>query len=51
MMNLGLGSPREGAAETKFKKTYLENKYPVEELEKKTIEWDDILSRLFIRKR
>lgn len=49
----GLGSPREdmSSPEKKFKKNYLEGKYPVEEFERKMTEWEDLLRQLFIRKR
>jgi iron(III) transport system substrate-binding protein len=49
----GLSSPREDMAslEKKFKKSYLENKYPIEEFEKKMNEWESLLRQLFIRKR
>lgn len=49
----GLGSPREdmSSPEKKFKKNYLENKYPVEEFEKKMNEWETLMRQLFIRKR
>ena len=35
----------------KFKKTYLEAKYPLDEYEKKLDEWEELIQRLFIRKR
>lgn len=49
----GLGSPREDMStlERKFKKSYLEAQYPLEELEKKFSEWEELMKRLFIRKR
>jgi len=53
VMKGGLGSPREdiGSLERKFKKSYLEAQYPLEELEKKFSEWEELMKRLFIRKR
>jgi len=53
VMKGGLGSPREdiGSLERKFKKSYLEAQYPLEELEKKISEWEELMKRLFIRKR
>jgi len=53
VMKGGLGSPREdiGSLERKFKKSYLEAQYPLEELEKKFSEWEELMQRLFIRKR
>jgi iron(III) transport system substrate-binding protein len=52
VMQGGLNSPRTdlGTLERKFKKTYLEKKYSLEELEKKFNEWDSLLTRLFIQK-
>ena len=52
MMKGGLWSPREdvGTVEQKFKKTYLDEKYSVEELESKFRQWENVL-RQFIRKR
>ncbi len=53
VMNGGLGSPRDdvGSSERKFKKTYFEGQYPIEEFEKKFNEWDELIKRLFLRKR
>jgi iron(III) transport system substrate-binding protein len=52
-MKGGLSSPREdiGSLETKFKKVYLENKYPVDVLEQKMNDWEKLMRRLFIMKR
>jgi iron(III) transport system substrate-binding protein len=49
----GLWSPREdiGTVEQKFKKTYLDEKYSLEELEAKFTQWENLLRQLFIRKR
>jgi iron(III) transport system substrate-binding protein len=53
IMKGGLWSPREdvGRLEQKFKKSYIDEKYSVEEAEKKYAEWDGLMQRLFIRKR
>ncbi len=53
LMKGGLGSPREdvGSLERKFKKSYLEARYSVEELEKRYTEWEALMTQLFIRKR
>ncbi len=53
MMKGGLWSPREdiGTLEQKFKKTYLDEKYSLEELEAKYTQWENLLRQLFIRKR
>jgi iron(III) transport system substrate-binding protein len=53
VMKGGLGSPREdvGSLEQKFKKTYFESRYSLEEFEKKFSEWEDLMKQLFIRKR
>ena len=52
-MKGGLSSPRNdiGSLEQKFKKIYMESKYPPEELEKKFNEWETLMRRLFIQKR
>ena len=50
----GLSSPRDDVdslVPQKFKKTYLEAKYSLDEYEKKLDEWEDLIQRLFIRKR
>lgn len=49
----GLGSPREdiGSVETKFKKVYLENIYPIDVLVQKMDQWEELMRRLFIMKR
>jgi hypothetical protein len=53
MMKGGLWSPREdiGTVEQKFKKTYLDEKYSLEEIEAKYAQWEKLLRQLFIRKR
>jgi iron(III) transport system substrate-binding protein len=52
VMKGGLGSPRDdvGSTERKFKKTYLEAQYSVEELQNKFNEWQRLMTQLFIRK-
>jgi iron(III) transport system substrate-binding protein len=49
----GLSSPRTdiGSLEQKFKKLYIESKYTPEEFEKKIEEWENLMRKLFIRKR
>ena len=53
VMKGGLSSPREdiGSVEQKFKKNYLEAQYSLEEFEKNYSEWEELMRRLFIRKR
>lgn len=53
MMKGGLWSPREdiGTVEQKFKKTYLDEKYSLEEIEAKYTQWENLLRQLFIRRR
>jgi iron(III) transport system substrate-binding protein len=53
IMKGGLWSPREdvGTLEHKFKKSYIDEKYSVDEAEKKYAEWDSLMQKLFIRKR
>ena len=53
IMKGGLWSPREdvGSLEQKFKKTYLDEKYSLEELEVKFAQWENLMRQLFIRKR
>ena len=52
-MKGGLSSPRTdiGSLEQKFKKLYMESQYSPEEMEKKFNEWENLLRKLFIRKR
>jgi len=52
-MKGGLWSPREDIAtlEQKFKKSYIDEKYSLDEAEKKFAEWDKLMQQLFIRKR
>ena len=49
----GLWSPREDIAtlEQKFKKSYIDEKYPLDEAEKKFAEWDKLTQQLFIRRK
>jgi hypothetical protein len=49
----GLWSPRDdvGTVEQKFKKSYLDEKYSLEEMEAKYAQWENLLRQLFIRKR
>ena len=53
IMKGGLWSPREdiGSLVQKFKKSYIDEKYSVEEAEKKYAEWDNLMQRLFIRRK
>ena len=53
IMKGGLGSPREdiGSLERKFKKSYLEAQYPLDELDKKIGEWEELMKRFFIRRK
>jgi iron(III) transport system substrate-binding protein len=53
MMKGGLGSPREdiGSLERKFKKTYLEAQYSLDDLEKKIAEWEELMKRVFIKRK
>jgi len=53
IMKGGLWSPREdiGSLGQKFKKSYIDQKYSVEEAEKKYAEWDGLMQRLFIRRK
>src|SRR5204863_9441055 len=53
MMKGGLWSPRQdvGSLEQKFKKVYLDSKYSLEEIEKKLVEWENLMHQLFVRKR
>ncbi len=50
----GLSSPRddvESLVNQKFKRTYFEAKYSVDEYDKKVDEWEELIQKLFIRKR
>jgi iron(III) transport system substrate-binding protein len=50
----GLSSPRndvESLVDQKFKKTYFEAKYSVEEYEKKVSEWEGVIQKLLMRRR
>lgn len=53
IMKGGLWSPREdiGSLTQKFKKFYIDEKYGVEEAEKKYAEWDKLMQQLFIRRK
>jgi hypothetical protein len=48
----GLWSPREdvGSLNQKFKKSYIDEKYGVEEAEKKYAEWDKLMQLFITRK-
>jgi iron(III) transport system substrate-binding protein len=51
VMKGGLNSPRDDLeVERRFKKTYLENQYSLEDFEKNFTEWQELMRRLFIRK-
>ncbi|MGB7952230.1 MAG: hypothetical protein WCH75_31475, partial [Candidatus Binatia bacterium] len=52
IMKGGLWSPREdiGTVEQKFKKLYIDEKYPLEELEKNFSEWEKLMQQIFIRR-
>lgn len=49
----GLWSPRQdiGSTAQKFKKSYIDEKYGVEEAEKKYAEWDKLMQQLFLRRK
>jgi iron(III) transport system substrate-binding protein len=53
IMKGALWSPRDdiGTLEQKFKKTYLDEKYSLAEMEVKFTQWENLLRQLFIRKR
>ena len=53
IMKGGLWSPREdiGSLAQKFKKSYIDEKYSVEEAEKKYAEWDGLMQKLFMRRK
>ena len=53
IMKGGLWSPRPdvGSLEQKFKKVYLDSKYPLVELETKLAEWEKLMHQLFVRRR
>jgi iron(III) transport system substrate-binding protein len=53
IMKGGLWSPREdiGGVEQKFKKLYIDEKYPLEEMEQKFAEWQKLMQQIFIRKK
>jgi iron(III) transport system substrate-binding protein len=53
IMKGGLWSPREDIAtlEQKFKKSYIDERYPLDEAEKKFAEWDKLMQQLFIRRK
>ena len=52
-MKGGLWSPPEDIAtlEQKFKKSYIDEKYSLDEAEKKFTEWDKLMQQLFIRRK
>lgn len=49
----GLWSAREdiGSLNQKFKKSYIDERYGVEEAEKKYVEWDKFMQQLFVRRK
>jgi iron(III) transport system substrate-binding protein len=49
----GLSSPREdiGSLEQRFKKSYMETQYSLEEFEKRFGQWQELMRQLFVRKR
>ena len=53
IMKGGLWSPREDIAtlDQKFKKSYIDEKYSLDEAEKKFAEWDKLMQQLFIRRK
>jgi len=53
MMKGGLWSPRDdiGSLAQKFKKSYIDEKYTVEEAERKYAEWDGLMQKLFMRRK
>ena len=53
IMKGGLWSPREdiGSLAQRFKKSYIDEKYSVEEAEKKYAEWDGLMQKLFMRRK
>jgi iron(III) transport system substrate-binding protein len=53
IMKGGLWSPRQdiGTVEQKFKKTYLDEKYSLEELEIKFSQWENLMRQLFISRK
>jgi iron(III) transport system substrate-binding protein len=53
VMKGGLWSPRDdvGSLQQKFKKSYIDEKYSLDEAEKKFAEWDKLMQQLFIRRK
>ena len=53
MMKGGLWSPRYdiGSLDQKFEKLYLDSKYSLDELEKKLVEWENLMRQLFVRRK
>ncbi len=49
----GVSSPRDdiGSLQQKFKKSYIETQYSLEEFEKRFNEWQELMRQLFVRKR
>jgi len=50
----GLSSPRDDVDSLlpqKFKKTYLEAKYSLDEYEKKLDEWQELIQKVFVKKK
>ena len=52
IMEGGLWSPRDdiGTLDQKFKKLYIDEKYSADELDKKFVEWKNLMRQLFIRR-
>ena len=53
MVKGGLWSPRHdiGTLEQKFRKVYLDARYSLDELERKLVEWENLMLQLFVRKK
>jgi hypothetical protein len=53
MMKGGLWSPRNdtGSLDQKFEKVYLDSRYSLDELEKKLVEWENLMRQLFYSKK
>ncbi len=53
IMKGGLWSPRDdiGSIDQKFKKNYLDEKYSIEELETKFVQWEGLMRQLFLRRK
>jgi hypothetical protein len=48
-----LSTPREdvGSLQQRFKKSYIETQYSLEEFEKRFNEWQELMRQLFVRRR